>query len=85
MFLSEQRWIDYFRVLVEAVALLSWLAGFVALAVNLAITDTCSAGRTSCASLTSATVFGAVEWLLFMVTAALTAVSVFKGFWKPSQ
>jgi hypothetical protein len=62
--------IGYIRVTVEAVAVLSWLAGFIAVAVQTS-TDTCSAGKYSCELLKAPTVFGAFEWLLFMVSAAL--------------
>lgn len=74
--------IGYIRVAVEAVAVLSWLAGFIAVAVQIS-TDTCSAGKSSCGSLKAATVFGAFEWLLFMVTAALTVMLVFNSSRKP--
>ena len=74
--------IGYIRVAVEAVAVLSWFAGFIAVAVQIS-TDTCSAGKNSCGSLKAATVFGAFEWLLFMVTAALTVMLVFNSSRKP--
>ena len=79
---ADRALIGYIRVAVEAVAVLSWLAGFIAVAVQVS-TDTCSEGKSSCASLKAATVFGAFEWLLFMVTAALTVMLVFKGSRKP--
>ncbi|KAH8648212.1 marvel domain-containing protein [Tricladium varicosporioides] len=74
--------IGYIRVAVEAVAVLSWLAGFIAVAVQIS-TDTCSAGKNSCGLLKAATVFGAFEWLLFMATTALTAMLIFNSFRKP--
>lgn len=74
--------IGYIHVTVEAVAVLSWLAGFIAVAVD-SSTGTCSAGKDSCGSLKAATVFGAFEWLLFMVTAALTVMLVFDSSRKP--
>jgi hypothetical protein len=65
------------------VAVLSWLAGFIAVAVEIG-TETCSAGKNSaCGTLIAATVFGAFEWLLFMATATLTARLVFNSFRKP--
>lgn len=69
--------IGYTRVAVEAVAVLSWLAGFIAVAIQIS-TYTCSAGN-SCGPLMAATVFGALEWLLFMVTAALTVMLIFNS------
>ncbi|KAL2857743.1 membrane-associating domain-containing protein [Aspergillus pseudoustus] len=68
--------IGYIRVAGEGIALLSWLAGFVAVAVNIG-SDTCPAGKSSCGPLTAATVFGALEWLLFVVTTILTFNVVF--------
>ncbi|KFY23149.1 hypothetical protein V493_06050 [Pseudogymnoascus sp. VKM F-4281 (FW-2241)] len=75
---ADRALIGYIRVAVEAVAVLSWLAGFIAVAVQIS-TDTCSAGKNSCGSLKAATVFGAFEWLLFVVTAALTVMHVFNS------
>lgn len=75
---ADRALIGYTRVAVEAVAVLSWLAGFIAVAVQIS-TDICSAGRNSCGSLKAATVFGAFEWLLFIVTAALTVMLVFNS------
>lgn len=60
---------------IDAVALLSWFAGWVAVAVNIGI-EACPAGYSSCGTLKAATVFGAFEWLLFMITTTL-AVSLF--------
>lgn len=79
---ADRAFIGYIRVTVEAVAVLSWLAGFIAVAVQIS-TDTCSAGKSSCGSLKAATVFGAFEWLFFMVTAALTVMLFFNSSRKP--
>ena len=79
---ADRTLIGYIRVAVEAVAVFSWLAGFIAVAVQIS-TDTCSEGKNSCASLKAATIFGAFEWLLFMVTAALTVMLVFNSSRKP--
>lgn len=79
---ANRAFIDYIRVAVEAVAVLSWLAGFIAVAVQIS-TDTCSAGKSSCGLIKAATVFGAFEWLLFMVTAALAVMLVFNRSRKP--
>lgn len=78
---ANRAFVNYIHIAVEAVAVLSWLAGFVAAAVSIS-TDSCSAGKlkkVSCGSIKAATVFGAFEWLLFMVTAAVTAMFVFNG------
>ena len=82
VFFVDRALIGYIRVAVESVAVLSWLAGFIAVAVQIS-TDTCSAGKSSCGLLKAATVFGAFEWLLFMITAALTIMLVFNSSRKP--
>ena len=79
---ADRALIGYIRVAIETVAVLSWLAGFIAVAVQIS-TDTCSEGKNSCGSLKAATIFGAFEWLLFMVTAALTVMLVFNNSRKP--
>jgi len=58
-------------VIVEAIALLSWTAGFVAVAVNIG-TQACPVE--SCRLLRTAVVFGAFEWLLFVITTSMTAM-----------
>ena len=58
----------YFQVAIEIVALLSWFAGFIAVAVN--IGETCPVD--SCGVLKAATVFGGFEWLLSICTAGGT-------------
>ncbi|KAK5941178.1 hypothetical protein PMZ80_006455 [Knufia obscura] len=68
--------LGYVRVGVEAVALLSWLAGFVAVAVNIG-SNACPAEENGCGTLKAATVFGALEWLLFVVTTTMTVKLVF--------
>lgn len=75
---ADRALIGYIRVAVEAVAVLSWLAGFIAVAVQIS-GGACSVGESSCGSLKAATVFGAFEWLLFMVTAALAVMPVFNS------
>jgi hypothetical protein len=72
---ADRAWMSYFRVGAEVLAVLSWFAGWVAVAVNTG-TEACSEGYTSCGTLKAATVFGAAEWLLFMVTTTL-AFSLF--------
>jgi hypothetical protein len=77
---ADHAWVGYVRIAVEAVAMLSWFAGFIAVAVNIG-SDTCPA-RT-CADLRAATVFGAFEWLLFMTTTILTTMLVLNGTRRP--
>ncbi|KAF1847213.1 uncharacterized protein K460DRAFT_55530 [Cucurbitaria berberidis CBS 394.84] len=72
---ADRALIGYIRIAVEVVAVLSWFAGWIAVAVNIG-TEACSEGYSSCGALKAAAVFGAVEWLLFMVTATL-AFSLF--------
>ena len=70
--------IGYTHVAAEAVALLSWLAGFIAVAISIA-SDICPPGNNSCHLLEATTVFAAFDWLLFMVTAFLTTRSVLQA------
>jgi hypothetical protein len=70
--------VGYLRVAVEAVALLSWLAGFIAVAINIG-SNGCPAEENSCELLKAAIVFGALEWLLFVITTILTTKLVFKS------
>ena len=67
---------SYIRVAFESVAVLSWLAGFIAVAVQIS-TNTCPAGEKSCGLLIAATVLGAIEWLLFMITAGWLLIAFF--------
>ena len=64
--------IRYTRIAVEFVALLSWFAGFIAVAVSIG-TDVCPATSKTCSPLIVATMFGGFEWLLFMVTTIQTS------------
>jgi hypothetical protein len=75
---AEHRLVGYLRVAVEAVALLSWLAGFVAVAVNIGTnSDVCQAEAHGCSAITAAAVFGGLEWLLFAATTVFTVKLVF--------
>jgi hypothetical protein len=65
----------YIRVAAEMVALFSWFAGWIAVAVNIG-TGSCLTGYIACGALKAATVFGAFEWLLFMGSATIT-ISLF--------
>ncbi|KPM42156.1 hypothetical protein AK830_g4431 [Neonectria ditissima] len=76
--------IGYIRVAVEAVALLSWLAGFIAVAVNIG-SSACPIEESGCGSLKAATVFGALEWLLFVITTILTTRIVFNSIRQPKN
>jgi len=75
---ADHALIGYIRVAVEAVAFLSWLAGFIAVAVNIG-SNACPADENHCGSLKAATVFGALEWLLFVITTILTIKLVFNS------
>ena len=70
--LTDRPLVGYVRVAVEVVALLSWLASWISVAISIG-TMSCTRG---CGALKTATVFGAIEWLLFMVTTFL-AISLF--------
>ena len=72
--LADRALLGYILVGVEAVAVLSWLAGFIATAANIS-SDTCPY-RGSCGTIAAATAFGAFEWLLFVVTAYMTVRTV---------
>ncbi|KAF2821783.1 hypothetical protein CC86DRAFT_301900, partial [Ophiobolus disseminans] len=69
--------VGYMFVAAEMVALLSWLAGWVAVAVN--TKDACSQGFRSCKALLVTKFMGTVEWLLFMATANMDSSLVWKG------
>jgi hypothetical protein len=69
--LTSHLWIGYIRIAVEAIAVFSWFAGWIAVAVNIG-TGACAAEYFSCWALKAATVFGAFEWLLFVATAFFT-------------
>ncbi len=79
---ADHALIGYIRVAAEAVALLSWLAGFIAVAVNIG-SKACLADENRCGSLKAATVFGALEWLLFVIATILTIKLVFKSTRRP--
>ncbi|ERS97296.1 hypothetical protein HMPREF1624_06628 [Sporothrix schenckii ATCC 58251] len=77
VYFAHHRIVGYVLVAVEAVALLSWLAGFVAVAVNIG-TNACPLSQShGCGSITAAAVFGGLEWLLFAATTAMTVKLVF--------
>lgn len=69
-------WVGHVRIGTEAVAILSWFAGWIAVAVNVG-TNTCPSEEDGCGSIKAATVFGAFEWLLFVATAVLIIKLVF--------
>jgi hypothetical protein len=72
---TDRASIVYIRVAAEMVTVLSWFAGWIAVAVNIG-TGACKERYVSCGALEAATVFGAIEWLLFMFTATLTISGV---------
>lgn len=69
--------IGYTYVGMEAIAVLSWLAGFIAVAIEVSVRKSCSSNKNACALLTAATVFGGLEFLLFVITVTLTLQQVF--------
>ncbi|KAL1888291.1 hypothetical protein Sste5346_009683 [Sporothrix stenoceras] len=75
--LAGHRLIGYARVAVESIALLSWLAGFIAVAVSIGSNGCPAEESGGCGAITAATVFGALEWLLFVATTVLTVKLVF--------
>lgn len=81
---ADHALVGYFRLAVEAVAFLSWLAGFIAVAVNIG-SQQCPAEENGCGPLMAATVFGALEWLLFLFTTIITAKLVFNGISWPKK
>ncbi|KAL6903853.1 membrane-associating domain-containing protein [Trichoderma evansii] len=79
---SDHALISYVRFGVEAVAFLSWFGGFIAVAVNIG-SNACPAEENGCGVLKAATVFGALEWLLFCITTIVTIKLVFNGTRQP--
>ncbi|KAJ6024369.1 hypothetical protein N7540_005166 [Penicillium herquei] len=75
---GRSKLIGYICVATEAVALLSWLAAFIAVAINIGSNE-CPAEENGCGLIEAATVFGALEWLLFMVTTMPTIKFVLKS------
>ncbi|EEH37683.1 hypothetical protein PAAG_08101 [Paracoccidioides lutzii Pb01] len=63
----------YALIATEAITLLFWFAGFIALAASLPPAGLCKY-YTICKALQAATVFSAFEWLLFVATAVLVVV-----------
>lgn len=74
---GERPLISYIRVSVEMVAVLSWFAGWIAAAANIG-SSACSEGRGSCGAVKAGTAFGALAWLLFVFTTAMT-ISLFNN------
>ncbi|KKZ63202.1 hypothetical protein EMCG_02407 [[Emmonsia] crescens] len=69
----------YALIAVEAVTLLFWFAGFIAVAAILPPSQLCKHSAI-CKALQAATVFGAFEWLLFVATTVLVVVlPLFRG------
>ncbi|RAL07322.1 MARVEL domain-containing protein [Aspergillus homomorphus CBS 101889] len=63
----------FIMLAVEAVTMIFWFAGFIALSVYLPPSEFCHWSR--CRALQAATVFGAFEWALFVAT---TVVATFE-------
>jgi hypothetical protein len=68
----------YIRLGAEGIAVLSWFAGFIAVAVNIG-NGVCAAKAKTCSTMEAATVFGGLEWILFVITAFFTFRLVFTG------
>ncbi|KAK5084909.1 hypothetical protein LTR70_006402 [Exophiala xenobiotica] len=79
---ADHALIGYIRVAVDVVALLPWLAGFIAVDVNIGSNE-CPAEENGCGSLKAAAVFGALEWLLFVITTIMTIKLVFNSTRRP--
>jgi hypothetical protein len=69
--MADRAFVEYIRMAVELVAVLSWLAGWIAVAVNTG-TGACEEGYASYGALKAATLFEAMQWLLFMIITYLT-------------
>ncbi|EHA28612.1 hypothetical protein CBS63078_8702 [Aspergillus niger] len=59
---------------VEVITMIFWFAGFIALAVFLPPAEACHWSR--CSALQAATVFGALEWVLFLVTSVFAVLGI---------
>ncbi|OJJ69290.1 hypothetical protein ASPBRDRAFT_56986 [Aspergillus brasiliensis CBS 101740] len=59
---------------VEVITMIFWFAGFIALAVYLPPAEACHWSR--CSALQAATVFGAFEWVLFLVTSVFAVLGL---------
>ncbi|KAJ5936595.1 marvel domain-containing protein [Penicillium verhagenii] len=70
--------IGYISIAAEVVSVLSWLAGWIAMAVNIG-SNQCPEEEHGCGALEVATTFGALEFLLFVITTALTVQLIFKN------
>ncbi|EAW14679.1 MARVEL domain-containing protein [Aspergillus clavatus NRRL 1] len=62
---------------VEAVTMIFWFSGFVALGVWLPPSEACHWGR--CRALQAATVFGAFEWALFLATTVVAVLGALRS------
>lgn len=80
--LAERAFLGYVPVTVEVVALLSWIAGWIAVAVDIG-TGACLERFSSCRALKVLTVFGAIQWMLFMGTTARVFSLFLEGKQQP--
>jgi hypothetical protein len=78
---TDHTLVSYCRLAVEAIAFLSWLAGFIAVAISIGSHE-CPAEEKGCGLLKAATIFGALEWLLFLFTTIITVKLFFKSIHK---
>ncbi|PYH42786.1 MARVEL domain-containing protein [Aspergillus saccharolyticus JOP 1030-1] len=63
-------------VAIEAITMVFWFAGFIALGVFLPPSGFCQWGR--CRALQAATVFGAFEWALFVATTVVATLEAMR-------
>lgn len=64
-------------VAVDAVTMIFWFAGFIALAADIGDTQGCSKGSL-CREIQAATAFGAFNWVLFLATTVLNALGALR-------
>ncbi|RKU47558.1 hypothetical protein DL546_006717 [Coniochaeta pulveracea] len=72
------------RVALDVVTLFFWFGGFIAVATGLDARS-CPAGNTFCSSIKTATVFGAFDWLLFVMTAVPAVMLVWYSYRRPKD
>ncbi|EEP79237.1 conserved hypothetical protein [Uncinocarpus reesii 1704] len=76
----------YAIIAVDAVTMIFWFAGFIALAARIPTNSDCN-GNPICGSYKAATAFGAFEWALFVATLVLVVLPVVRnrGGPKPNE
>lgn len=81
---ADRSWIAYVLAILEAVAILSWFAGWLSCAVLVSSNDVCgtSENKSSCRAVKAAIFFGVLEWMLFIGTGMWSAKLAWKSFRK---